>query len=53
VLAATGPGPDELREHLKGVSPRLLTEIGDLHDRIGRCLPSLFRGHRAGRLPTA
>ena len=34
---------DELREHLKGVSPRLLTEIGDLHDRIGRCLPSLFR----------
>lgn len=43
VLATTGPGYDELREHLKGVSPRLLTEIGELHDRIGRCLPSLFR----------
>lgn len=43
LLAATGPGYDELREHLKGVSPRLLTELGDLHDRIARCLPSLFR----------
>lgn len=43
LLAAAGPVNDELREHLKGVSPRLLTELGDLHDRIGRCLPSLFR----------
>jgi len=41
VLATAGF--DELREHLKGVSPRLLTELGDMHDRIGRCLPSLFR----------
>jgi hypothetical protein len=36
-------GSDELREHLKGVSPRLLTDLGEMHDRIGRCLPSLFR----------
>jgi len=43
LLAATGPGSDELREHLKGVSPRLLTDLGEMHDRIGRCLPSLFR----------
>jgi len=43
LLAAAGSANDELREHLKGVSPSLLTEIGDLHDRIGRCLPSLFR----------
>jgi len=41
VLAASGN--EQLREHLKGVSPRLLTELQDLHDRVGKCLPSLFR----------
>jgi hypothetical protein len=43
MLAATGPGYDMLREHLQGVAPRLLSELQDLHDRVGRCLPSLFR----------
>jgi hypothetical protein len=43
ILAATGPGYDELREHLQGVAPRLLSELQDLHDRVGKCLPSLFR----------
>jgi hypothetical protein len=43
MLVATGPGYDMLREHLKRVSPRLLNELQDLHDRVGRCLPSLFR----------
>jgi len=43
MLVATGPGYDALREHLQGVSPRLLNDLQDLHDRVGRCLPSLFR----------
>jgi hypothetical protein len=43
MLAATGPGYDMLREHWQGVAPRLLNELQDLHDRVGRCLPSLFR----------
>jgi hypothetical protein len=43
MLVATGPGYDKLREHLHGVSPRLLNELQDLHDRVGKCLPSLFR----------
>jgi hypothetical protein len=43
MLAATGPGYDTLREHLRDVSPRLLNELQDLHDRVGKCLPSLFR----------
>ena len=43
LLTATGPGYDKLREHLGGVAPRLLNELQDLHDRIGNCLPSLFR----------
>jgi hypothetical protein len=43
ILATTGPGYDQLREHLQGVSPKLLTELQELHDRIGNCLPGLFR----------
>jgi hypothetical protein len=43
MLVATGPGYDKLREHWNGISPRLLNELQDLHDRVGRCLPSLFR----------
>jgi hypothetical protein len=43
LIVATGPGYDKLREHFCGVSPRLLNELQDLHDRVGNCLPSLFR----------
>ena len=43
LLVATGPDYDKLREHLHGVAPRLLNELQDLHDRVGKCLPSLFR----------
>jgi hypothetical protein len=43
VLAAVGPGYERLREHFRGVAPRLLNELQDLHDRAGNCLPSLFR----------
>jgi hypothetical protein len=43
MLVATGPGYDKLREHWLGVAPRLLNELQDLHDRVGNCLPSLFR----------
>lgn len=40
----TAHGPFEgLREHLRGVDPRLLVELQDLHDRTGNCLPSMFR----------
>jgi hypothetical protein len=35
--------PDAQREHFSGVTPHLLTELQDLHDRSGSCLPSLFR----------
>ncbi len=43
LLTATGPGYDALREHLAGVAPQLLSELQDLHDRTGNCMPSLFR----------
>ena len=43
LLVATGPGYDKLREHFRGVAPRLLNELQDLHDRAGNSLPSLFR----------
>ena len=43
VLVAVGPGYERLREHFRGVAPRLLNELQDLHDRAGNCLPSLFR----------
>jgi hypothetical protein len=32
-----------LRERLGGVTTTLLSELQDLHDRVGECLPSLFR----------
>jgi len=43
LLTANGPGFDQLREHWSGVTPSLLTELQDLHDRTGECLPSMFR----------
>jgi hypothetical protein len=52
LLAASGPECERLRERLGGVTASLLGELQDLHDRIGECLPSLFRhlvvagGHR-------
>jgi hypothetical protein len=32
-----------LRQRLGGVTPSLLSELQDLHDRMGECLPSMFR----------
>ena len=42
-LAAAGSQYDALRERLGGVTPSLLNELQDLHDRIGACMPSLYR----------
>jgi hypothetical protein len=42
-LAAPGSEYDGLRERLGGVTPSLLDELQDLHDRIGACMPSLYR----------
>lgn len=42
-LAARGSEYDALRERLGGVTPSLLEELQDLHDRIGACMPSLYR----------
>jgi hypothetical protein len=43
-LAATrGSEYEALRERLGGVTPSLLDELQDLHDRIGTCMPSLYR----------
>ena len=42
-LAAQGSEYDALRERLGGVTPSLLDELQDLHDRIGACMPSLYR----------
>ena len=42
-LAARGSEFDALRERLGGVTPSLLDELQDLHDRIGACMPSLYR----------
>jgi hypothetical protein len=42
-LAARGPEYDALRARLGGVTPSLLDELQDLHDRIGSCMPSLYR----------
>lgn len=56
LLAANGPGFDELRQHWSGVTVPLLIELQDLHDRTGECLPSMFRdivlagGQRIARL---
>jgi hypothetical protein len=43
LLAAHGPEFLPLRAHWSGVALPLLTELQDLHDRTGECLPSLFR----------
>jgi hypothetical protein len=42
-LAARGSEYDALRERLGSVTPSLLDELQDLHDRIGACMPSLYR----------
>lgn len=42
-LAARGSEYDALRERFGGVTPALLDELEDLHDRIGACMPSLYR----------
>jgi hypothetical protein len=42
-LAARGSEYDALRERLGGVTLALLDELEDLHDRIGTCMPSLYR----------
>ena len=42
-LAARGSQYDALRERLGSVTSSLLDELQDLHDRIGACMPSLYR----------
>ena len=42
-LAARGSEYDALRERLGGVTPSLLDELEDLHNRIGACMASLYR----------
>ena len=42
-LAAPGPEYGALRERLGGVTPSLLDDLQDLHDRSGACMPSLYR----------
>ena len=42
-LLSASAGYEGLRERLGGVKLPLLNELQDLHDRIGECLPSLFR----------
>ena len=42
-LAERGSEYDALRERLGSVTPSLLDELQDLHDRIGACMPSLYR----------
>jgi hypothetical protein len=42
-LAARGSEYDALRERLGSVTPSLLDELQDLHDRTGSCMPSLYR----------
>jgi len=42
-LAARGSEYDALRERLGSVTSSLLDELQDLHDRIGACMPSLYR----------
>jgi hypothetical protein len=42
-LAARGSEYDALRERLGSVTPALLDELQDLHDRTGACMPSLYR----------
>ena len=42
-LAARGSEYDALRERLGGVTPSLLDDLQDLHDRSGACMPTLYR----------
>jgi hypothetical protein len=42
-LAARGSEYDGLRERFGGVTPSLLDDLQDLHDRSGACMPSLYR----------
>jgi hypothetical protein len=42
-LAARGSEYDALRERFGGVTPSLLDDLQDLHDRSGACMPSLYR----------
>jgi hypothetical protein len=42
-LATRGSEYDALRERLGSVTPSLLDELQDLHDRSGACMPSLYR----------
>ena len=42
-LAARASEYDGLRERLGGVTPALLDDLQDLHDRSGSCMPSLYR----------
>ena len=42
-LAARGSEYDALRERLGGVTPSLLDELEDLHNRIGASMASLYR----------
>jgi hypothetical protein len=42
-LTARGSEYDALRERLGSVTPSLLDELQDLHDRIGACMPGLYR----------
>ena len=42
-LAAQGSEYDALRQHLGSVTPSLLDDLQDLHDRSGACMSSLYR----------
>jgi hypothetical protein len=42
-LAAGDSEYDALREHLGSVTPSLLDELQDLHDRCGACMSNLYR----------
>jgi hypothetical protein len=43
ILGGGSPEYPRLREYLGGVPAPLLKELQDLHDRMGECLPSMFR----------
>jgi hypothetical protein len=43
LLAARGLEYDALRERLGSVTPSLLDDLQDLHDRSGACMPNLYR----------
>jgi hypothetical protein len=42
-LAVRGSEYDALRERFGSVTPSLLDDLQDLHDRSGACMPSLYR----------